>query len=442
MVGFDEAGFWYSVPEELDGHIEVTQPYQILNAKGARTGFGIDLTLSELGMRRSLKTLDLTHLKYRVGEVLESWAKKYRRHTDAHHSQKSSADLDSMNTSARRAIDAVETLLSSRIGRREIFTWEQMIWTKSFRSNAKDLTGSDRWVPYVDFDSNGKPAAYEKLPLPEEVTIEDFNAGHGALKKLFKGKQLNLEFEQAHNEWKGAVDRTNKVNQKRKTTFQDLAWAYNELKEKYETFQTDYNASLDALRYNGLKGKAVAVGAYFDSVLDSAVYPDEFPLEWQLEFKPRGEILVVDYRLPSPDDLPRIESYSYDESTGTVDAKKLNRPKTWKLYSDAVYQLCLCTIHGIFSSDVDHLLKSIVFNGYVTITDHETGLEDTRVILSVSTDRNSFTSLDLADVDPKAAFESLEGVAAEDLHDLVPVTPVLPMNHVEKQFIDGKGTAE
>jgi restriction system protein len=51
-------------------------------------------------------------------------------------------------------------------------------------------------------------------------------------------------------------------------------------------------------------------------------------------------------------------------------------------------------------------------------------------------------SINLANVEPKACFESLKGVGSSKLSGLSPVTPVMQMNRDDERFVPAYGVAD
>jgi restriction system protein len=173
-------------------------------------------------------------------------------------------------------------------------------------------------------------------------------------------------------------------------------------------------------------------------VLNSSQYPDYFPQNWVLEYREDSRIAVVEYDLPAPDKLPMVESYKYIKSRDEVSEKALTQAARKKLYDSVIYQLCIRTIHELFEADVINALDAVAFNGLVTNTNPATGIEETKLIMSIVANKEQFIAFDLSQVDPKATFKHMKGVAAASLVDLTPIPPIIQLDKSDKRFISGR----
>ena len=66
------------------------------------------------------------------------------------------------------------------------------------------------------------------------------------------------------------------------------------------------------------------------------------------------------------------------------------------------------------------------------------GKWESKFILSISVNRESFNDINLSDVDPKLCFKSLKGVSASKIIDIVAITPILTFDKTDKRFIEGR----
>jgi restriction system protein len=170
-------------------------------------------------------------------------------------------------------------------------------------------------------------------------------------------------------------------------------------------------------------------------VLDSSVYPDNFPKNWLLEHRDDSRTVVVNYDLPSPEKIPSIEAYKYIKETDEIIEHRLPPEAGQKIYEGVVYQICIRTIHELFEADVVDAVDGVVFNGVVAIVNPATGKSERRYIASVSAKKNEFVEFDLARVDPEATFEHLGGVTNGSPAELVSVAPVMDMEKTDKRFL-------
>jgi len=181
-----------------------------------------------------------------------------------------------------------------------------------------------------------------------------------------------------------------------------------------------------------------AIEEYCDLVLNRSKYLDYFPHNWVLEYREDSRIVVVEYDLPAPDQLPTIESYKYVKSRDEISVKNLTQTTQKKLFESIIYQICIRTIHELFEADVINALDAVAFNGLVTNRNPATGIQETKLIMSIIANKSEFITFDLSKIEPKATFKHMKGVAAATLIDLTPIPPIIKLDKSDKRFINGK----
>ncbi len=224
---------------------------------------------------------------------------------------------------------------------------------------------------------------------------------------------------------------------------------YSLAMEKWKTEQAAYleeqakqHAEVDAFR-DRYESKALdAIIEYCERVLSNSDYPTCVPREFEFDLNQETGVLLINCRLPAPEDLPRLAEVKYIQTTDTLSEKVLSETQSAHLYEDVVYQITLRTLHELFQSDSQKAISKIVFNGIVTSTDKSTGNEATACILSVQVSREIFLSINLAKVDPKACFRQLRGVGSSKLHSLTPIAPIMELRRDDQRFITAYGVAE
>lgn len=94
-----------------------------------------------------------------------------------------------------------------------------------------------------------------------------------------------------------------------------------------------------------------------------------------MQYNPDNKILIVEYRLPSPRDLPRVKEIRYLPARDEMRMIELSESDINKLFDAVAYQVCLRTVHEIFEADVIEAVDAVVFNGWVDYIDDSTGHE-------------------------------------------------------------------
>ena len=232
-------------------------------------------------------------------------------------------------------------------------------------------------------------------------------------------------------------------------SWQEFQAAIESSKQKYESdlqtwesrkaeFIEQQNASNEAIekqRASYLTGTYDAIIDYCDMVLSESDYPDFFPKEFDIDYNDETKVLIADYAMPAPEDIPTLKGIKYVASKDDFEEQHITQAQLFKIYDNLLYQIALRTIHEIFESDVIEAITTVVFNGIVTSIDRSTGKQATACVLSVQAQREEFTSINLANVEPKACFKALKGVGSSKLHGLAPVPPIMQLRREDSRFV-------
>lgn len=209
-------------------------------------------------------------------------------------------------------------------------------------------------------------------------------------------------------------------------------WERN--REQYCAEQQTANATIDERAERYRQGIPRAIESYCCRVLDKSEYPECFPQEYELEYLPSSRMLVLEYQLPSPQDLPTTIEVTYIASRDEFREKAVSERQLAQIYESALYQTMLRTLHELFESDSIQAIEAVNINGWVRSVDPSTGKTEDSCVLSIQSNRAEFLQMDLAHVDPKACFKKLRGVSASRLHSLAPVAPLLTMSREDRRF--------
>ena len=297
-----------------------------------------------------------------------------------------------------------------------------------------------------DAYSKPKPPEPVYLEFPREPQIED--AKYQPVLTLFdklskarvaeKTQIANTLFESDRAAWLEAVEQVKADNQKRYSESVAAIEKWNTGSLKHQKELETENAAIDQRKINYESLQPDAVSDYCELVLSESVYPDSFPKEFDLEYVSKTKILVIDYSLPAPEDLPNVKEVKYVKSKDEFHETPLSEAELNRIYDDALYQICLRTLHELFDADVVGALQAIVFNGWVESIDKATGKEVKGCVISVQAKKQEFQEINLQNVDAKACFKKLKGVGSSKLHSLTPVAPVLQLNREDKRFIPSR----
>ncbi len=202
------------------------------------------------------------------------------------------------------------------------------------------------------------------------------------------------------------------------------------------------HAQIDALREEYRAGDPSAVEYFFAEVLNHSIYPESFPQGNMLSFNQSSGVMIVDFELPNQKAFPAIKELKFIASRQQFQEVMLSDAWLRKTFDDVLYQIALRTFHELFIADEATVLKSVVFNGWVQSIDKATGIEARGCILSIQVEREEFLQINLSQVDPKACFRKLKGIASSKLTELTPVRPILTINKEDSRFVEGYSVAE
>ena len=255
-------------------------------------------------------------------------------------------------------------------------------------------------------------------------------------------------------------------NKKNFLTEQRLAWEHDKqkiievnlkLNSKYEAelieSENDYNIMLNdwenkkkdflieqeilkEVHKNYSKCDPKAIQQVSNMILSNSKYHDDFPQEFEIEYNPENKILIIEYQLPSLEDIPTLKEVKYVQTRDEFTEKHITKTQLNKLYDNILYHITLRTIHELYEAHEIDALDAIIFNGHVNSIDPATGQETNACVLSIQANKEEFDEINLAMVEPKACFKKLKGVGSSKLHSLTPIPPLVKLEREDSRFTD------
>ena len=207
-------------------------------------------------------------------------------------------------------------------------------------------------------------------------------------------------------------------------------------KEVFLANQDRHNQSVDDLKGQYYSHDYMTIARVCELILKNSPYPFSFEKEIITEYNLENQLLIVEYRLPSPDDLPTLKEVKYIATTVEIRETHFSEIQLRKLYDDTIYKITLRSIHELFSADSINAFEAISFNGWVRAINKATGNEEVSCIVSIQIRKEDFEKVNLANVDPKACFKSFKGVGSSDLSGLSSIQPILQTHKKDKRFVD------
>ena len=187
-----------------------------------------------------------------------------------------------------------------------------------------------------------------------------------------------------------------------------------------------------------IKNDAVADFVCF--ILKDSFYPFEFDCSPKIAYNKDNKLLVVDYYLPTIDEIPNIKEIKEYKTKGD-EIKYLSNTELNRLYDELIYKILIRSIAEIFHFDDLKKVDVVCFNGRVKSRNPATGQLMDNCILSVQISWQEFESIDLNYVDCKACFKHFKGVSGAKLHDMSPIVPLIQLDTTDKRFVESHSVA-
>ena len=251
----------------------------------------------------------------------------------------------------------------------------------------------------------------------------------------FSNKKLMAHYEEKIGECKLA----------RESIYKKYEKLHAEWKQEQSDFyerQKEYNEKIDHLQKQYLNSDVQAIIQYCEIVLNSSEYPETFPKNFEIDYNPENKILLVEYTLPSPADIPTLTEVKYIAAKNELKETHLSEVQISKIYDNTIYKITLRTLHELFESDKINAIDAIVFNGWVNSVNKATGKQSNSCIVSIQSKKEEFLEIELSNVDPKICFKNLKGIGSSKLSGITAVQPIAQINKVDKRFVSSYDVAD
>ncbi|MBA0884289.1 restriction endonuclease [Flavobacterium sp. BBQ-18] len=173
-------------------------------------------------------------------------------------------------------------------------------------------------------------------------------------------------------------------------------------------------------------------------MLEKSDYPFFFKKEIYCEYNDANKIIVVDYYLPSPKDIPTLNSISFVGSLNEIKEKHITEKQLDHIFDQIIYKITLRSINELFNSDYIQCLEAVSFNGWVRSINKATGIEIESCILSIQINKDELKLINLENVDPKECFRNLKGIGSSKLSSLSAIQPIITTMDSDKRFVNSK----
>jgi restriction system protein len=173
------------------------------------------------------------------------------------------------------------------------------------------------------------------------------------------------------------------------------------------------NAFVTRRRSAFAAGDPEAVEWFVGGVLTASRYPDGFPRQHQVVYRPQSREVAVEFEFPPQDVVPAVRGYRYLVTRDTIEPLSRPASEISKRHRRLIAGITLRTLHEIFAATPPDAVAAVAFDGRVTTVAPATGKPTRQHLLSVSVTRPAFEDLVLAAVDPLVCLEHLNAQLAE-----------------------------
>ncbi|WP_024822023.1 restriction endonuclease [Aminobacterium mobile] len=428
------------LPRKYDQVVNVDDQFSVTRLFDSRCDYCYKLSHDGLNKIKLIKSNDPYDLEIKLGNLTNQWMDQWEKLQEREEKRKNRENEKQLkeekqriavekSEEASKRLNEIQALLVSGVENTTVVDWEKAKKTENYH------------LP--------KPAPPKKPSFPIEPKRTDlkYNPKIGFFGSIFGGKKAKEEeasqnFIKDVNEWKGKVNELRTKHEEKTATYQIQIQQWEKGRDEFVQEVRAFNLYLDGMqeKYRVVTKDGVEFQAKL--VLEDSSYPESFPKNFDIEYTPDNKVLVIDYQLPSPEDLPRLKEVKYIASRDEYQEKFITDSASKKLYDDAIYQVCLRTIYELFKNDQIDALCAVAFNGIVESIDPATGQDIRACILSVLVEKEEFSDINLTKINPKQCFKKLKGVGSSALHSLTPIAPVIELNRKDSRFIDAYGVVE
>lgn len=381
-----------------------------------------------LNVYRVIKGNDKFEVLKKVQDLVARLDERWKRQLQKEEKGKKTEQADLLTQEAKETLEALETILAHTLEVDDRVCWKDFLLKENF--------------------PEPKPKRPRLKEIPSEPDKAKFKPEISFVDKLFssrKEKKLNdatMAYSKAYQDWELSCKETKAENETLTHRYNSGFAEWEERKNKFIADVRAHNEKTTALKADYEAEKPRAVEEYCKMVLDRSEYPDYFPQDFELDFNPESRILLIEYQIPTPEDIPTVKEIKYIASKDTFKEAHISKTEAKRIYNEVGYQIALRTIHEVFESDVVDAISAVVFNGKVDTRDKATGKLINPCILSVLAQKDEFLAIDLEHVSPKECFKRLKGIGSSSLQAMAPINPILTFDKNDSRFVEGKDILE
>jgi len=377
--------------------------------------YSATISNSFLGTKRTFRGTDRGHITERATSQLRKWTEQEQRQKAAAAKQdeieRGEAEAASLDSDAREAIESVSSLLKATLDIDDRIDWNEV---RDFRRPGP-FTFPEPLPSEPDTKPRNFSPQYKDHPAPPwYVSFWPGSRARWEARCAAVDEENRRMQEQAHAVHQAEVVRCQALQQ----AYADAVSAWHQRRATanamydsecaaFAEAQRVHNAKIDLFKQSFEQGVPQAVNEYLRGVFERSDYPDCFTVRHSLEFDGASRHAAVELEVPAQEDFPSVSGYSFVRSKREAKAILLKKKDQTELYTSALAQVVLRTLHEIFESDYAGVVREASASAFVTSLDLATGTDQRKCLITISAARDVFLGLDLRRVDPVACSNNL-----------------------------------
>jgi len=324
------------------------------------------------------------------------------------------AEAASMTSEVQTRVAELDSVLNAGVRQRPLVTFSAL----------------KRAPSYPPFDAGGL-----ERPLPAPRWEQFAPPPPSGLGKLLGGAaRYEREETAARAAFEAEQHRHAMADAERRRKLAGLRTAYDRGAAEALGATRNHNASVDQFERDFLARDPEAVAEFCTLVLDSSIYPEGFAHRTRALYRPEPREVAVEYELPLQAVILAERGYKYVANRDEIDTLTRPEKEIKDRYARLIAQVAIRTIHEILISVPPGVAAIVTFYGHVSTTDLATGQPIRPCLISVSAEREVFTSFVLANLDPVACLRKLNALVSNHPYDLEPVRPVVDFEALLTQY--------
>ena len=231
-----------------------------------------------------------------------------------------------------------------------------------------------------------------------------------------------------------ALELWEQVKSEQELAFANVMSGYNQSALAYEVAARDEQEQVRARWELTMRPGSDGLLAQIDLALRTMSLPDAVPRNAETRFDIDSGVLIHEQRFP---DLGELEFVKFVKQKAGQVIKPINQKELKDVSSKLYPAICLRLACEIVRLDSGKIVKAVVINGWAEFTYKATGQRKRAYCASLFATKEQIDAINIAAIDPVAAFNRLKGITARSL-EVTPIAPIIRLNTNDPRFVDAK----